>query len=192
MIDGENNQLGVLPREEALEKARAANLDLVEVAPQADPPVARIMDFGKFQYEQKKQAKQQKKQRAGLVKEIRLSMKIGAHDLDYRLEKAKKFLADGQKVKFNLMMKGRENANPKAAMQRVKDIAAQHVPEAEPEADPVRAGRSISMVVAPPKGGFKDDDAKKDGSEEPDGKATAKKAEKPEAPAEADARSDES
>lgn len=137
-------------------KARAAELDLVEVAPQADPPVARIMDFGKFQYEQKKQAKQQKKQRAGLVKEIRLSMKIGAHDLDYRLEKARAFLADGQKVKFNLMMKGRENANPKAAMQRVKDIAAEHVPEAEPDGEPTRAGRSISMIVAPPKGGFKD------------------------------------
>lgn len=155
MIDGDNNQLGVLPRDEALEKARATNLDLVEVAPQSDPPVARIMDFGKFQYEQKKQAREQrrdqKKQRAGVVKEIRLSMKIGAHDLDYRLEKARAFLAEGQKVKFNLMMKGRENANPRAAMQRVKDIAAEHVPEAEPESDPVRAGRSISMVVAPPK-----------------------------------------
>jgi translation initiation factor IF-3 len=114
------------------------------------------MDFGKFQYEQKKQAKQQKKQRAGLVKEIRLSMKIGAHDLEYRLKKARGFLEEGQKVKFNLMMKGRENANPKAAMQRVKDIVAEHIPEAEAEADPVRAGRSISMVVAPPKGGFKD------------------------------------
>lgn len=156
MIDGENEQLGVMSREEALERARATNLDLVEVAPQADPPVARIMDFGKFQYEQKKQAKQQKKQRAGLVKEIRLSMKIGKHDLEYRLKKAKTFLGEGQKVKFNLMMKGRENANPRAAMQRVKDIAAEHIPEAEAESEPVRAGRSISMVVAPPKGGFKD------------------------------------
>lgn len=178
MIDGENNQLGVLPREEALERARAADLDLVEVAPQADPPVARIMDFGKFQYEQKKQAKQQKKQRAGTVKEIRLSMKIGAHDLDYRLEKARKFLAEGQKVKFNLMMKGRENANPKVAMQRVKDIAAEHVPEAEPEANPARAGRSISMVVAPPKGGFKDDPAKKDAPKKDEGSAPDDETEK--------------
>lgn len=151
-----------MPRDEAVAKARAADLDLVEVAPQADPPVARIMDFGKFQYEQKKQAKQQKKQRAGTVKEIRLSMKIGEHDLEHRVDKARQFLAEGQKVKFNLMMKGRENANPKAAMQRVKDIAAKYVPQAEPEANPVRAGRSISMVVAPPKGGFKDDEAAAD------------------------------
>ncbi|MEX2430138.1 MAG: translation initiation factor IF-3, partial [Patescibacteria group bacterium] len=153
-------QLGILSRDEALEKAKAAELDLVEVAPQADPPVARIMDFGKYRYEQDKQQKQQKKQRAGLVKEIRLSMKIGEHDLSYRVKKARTFLEEGQKVKFNLMMKGRENANPRAAKERVKELILRHFPEVKMDADPVRAGRSISIVVAPPKGGLKPADEK--------------------------------
>ncbi len=159
MLDAENGQLGIISRDDALAKAADAGLDLVEIAPQADPPVAQIMDFGKFRYEQDKQQKQQKKQRAGLVKEIRLSMKIGEHDLSYRFKKARTFLEEGQKVKFNLMMKGRENANPKAAKDRVKGLIVQYFPEVKIEADPVRAGRSISIVVAPPKGGLKPADA---------------------------------
>ncbi len=117
------------------------------------------MDFGKYRYEQDKQQKQQKKQRAGLVKEIRLSMKIGEHDLSYRFKKARTFLEEGQKVKFNLMMKGRENANPRAAKERVKGMILQHFPEVKMDTDPIRAGRSISIVVAPPKGGLKPTDA---------------------------------
>lgn len=130
-------------------KAEAASLDLVEVSPNAKPPVARIMDFGKFRYEQDKQQQKQKKSKAGQVKEVRLTMKIGPHDLEYRIERAKGFLAENQKVKLNLMMKGRENANPNAAKERVKEIAKGLAGKMETE--PIRAGRSISVVLTPTK-----------------------------------------
>ncbi len=146
MIDAENNQLGVMQTADALAMARERNLDLVEVSPQAKPPVARIMDFGKFQYEQAKQRAKQKKSKGGQVKEIRLSMKIGEHDLQYRLERAREFLGEGNKVRLNLMMKGRENANPRAAMQRVRDLSGL-IDGAVMESDPVRAGRSISAII---------------------------------------------
>jgi translation initiation factor IF-3 len=123
---------------------------LVEVSPNAEPPVARVMDYGKYKYEQEKQQQKQKKSKAGQVKEIRLSMKIGAHDLDYRMKRAQEFLAEGNKVKLNVMMKGRENAYPKIAMERVKDYA-KLLDGIKIEQEPVRAGRSISLVVTPDK-----------------------------------------
>lgn len=125
-------------------------LDLVEVSPNADPPVAKIMDYGKFTYEQTKQQQKQKKSKAGQVKEIRLSMKIGQHDLDYRMEQAKKFLEENQKVKFNLMLKGRENANPKQGFDRLRELI-DSLDNVKLEADPVRQGRSISAIVTPTK-----------------------------------------
>lgn len=150
MIDDANNQLGVIDTREALKLAEEKELDLVEIAPNAEPPVGRIMDFGKYTYEQSKQAAKQKKSKAGQVKEIRLSMKIGEHDLRYRLERAIKFLNEGSKVRFNVMMKGRENANPKLAMERVKYFVSL-IEGVQIEAEPVRAGRSISAVVIPEK-----------------------------------------
>lgn len=140
---------------EARELAESKELDLVEVAANADPPVARIMDFGKFQYEQSKAKGPQKKPKAGLVKEIRLTMRIGEHDLRYRLQRAAGFLAEGSKVRFNLMMKGRENANPRAAMERVRQYAGL-LDGVKVESEPVRAGRSISMVVTHDKKSRKD------------------------------------
>ena len=126
--------------------AEEKELDLVEIAPNAEPPVGKIMDFGKYTYEQSKAAAKQKKSKAGLVKEIRLSMKIGEHDLRYRLERAAKFLNEGSKVRFNVMMKGRENANPKVAMERVKYFISL-LDNVQIESEPVRAGRSISAVA---------------------------------------------
>lgn len=148
MIDADGEQLGIITREEAQAKADAAELDLVEMAPNADPPVARIMDFGKFQYEQDKQQQKQKKSKAGMVKEVRLTMKIGAHDLEYRMKRANEFLEAGQKVKFNLMMKGRENANPNAAKDRVRQLV-EGLDGVKIEGSPIRQGRSVSIVVTP-------------------------------------------
>lgn len=148
VIGADNEQLGIIPREEAQKLADTAELDLVEMAPNAEPPVARIMDFGKFQYEQDKQQQKQKKSKAGVVKEVRLTMKIGAHDLEYRMKRANEFLAEGQKVKFNLMMKGRENANPNAAKDRVRDLV-NTLDGVKIEGSPIRQGRSVSIVVTP-------------------------------------------
>jgi translation initiation factor IF-3 len=136
----------VISRDDALKRAEEAGLELVEIAPNATPPVARIMDFGKYKYEQEKAQQKVKRSKAGQVKEVRLTMKIGPHDLEYRVNQAKKFLEDNQKVKFNLMMKGRENANPAAAIARVKEVIST-LEEVRMEAEPVRAGRSISAVV---------------------------------------------
>ena len=148
VIGADNEQLGIIPREEAQKLADTAELDLVEMAPNAEPPVARIMDFGKFQYEQDKQQQKQKKSKAGVVKEVRLTMKIGAHDLEYRMKRANEFLAEGQKVKFNLMMKGRENANPNAAKDRVRQLV-ESLDGVKIEGSPIRQGRSVSIVVTP-------------------------------------------
>lgn len=135
---------------QALALARTKGLDLVEISPTAVPPVCRIMDFGKYQYEQDKQQQKQKKSKAGLVKEVRLTMKISPHDLGYRMERAKGFLEENQKVKLNLMMKGRENANPKAAIARVKELAGT-LENAKIEGEPIRQGRSVSVMVTPDK-----------------------------------------
>lgn len=143
--------------------ADAQNLDLVEIAPKAEPPVVRIMDFGKFKYEQEKQQTKQKRSKAGQVKEIRLSMKIGRHDLLYRLERAKKFLEEGNKVRFNLMMKGRENANPNVAKERLKHFAGL-LEGVQLEAEPARAGRSISAIVVLDKKSRKDPEIKEEPS----------------------------
>lgn len=145
-IDDQDAQLGIISLTEALALAETKSLDLVEIAPNAEPPVVRVMDFGKYKYEQEKQRDRAKKSRAGQVKEIRLSMKIGQHDLLYRLERAKKFLEEGNKVRFNLMMKGRENANPNAAKDRIKQFAGL-LEGVQLEAEPTRAGRSISAIV---------------------------------------------
>lgn len=118
------------------------------MAPNAEPPVARVMDFGKFKYEQDKQQQKQKKSKAGVVKEVRLTMKIGAHDLEYRMKRAHEFLAEGQKVKFNLMMKGRENANPNAAKDRLRGLV-NGIEGVKVEGSPLRQGRSVSIVVTP-------------------------------------------
>lgn len=137
-----------MSREDAITKAKDAELDLVEMAPNAKPPVARIMDFGKYQYEQDKQQQKQKKSKAGTVKEVRLTMKISPHDLGYRMERAKGFLEENQKVKLNLMMKGRENGNPRAAITRVKELAGT-LANSKMEGEPIRQGRSVSVMVTP-------------------------------------------
>ena len=109
LIDVEGKQRGILPREEALAIAQEKELDLVEVAPQAHPPVCRIMDYKKFRYEQKKQRnKNKKKQVSNVLKEIRLSYTIGEHDFKVKVRNVYKFLEEGNRVKVSLRFKGRE------------------------------------------------------------------------------------
>lgn len=109
VIDENNVHLGVLPVPEAIAKAKERELDLVVIQPKAEPPVAKIIDFGKFKYEQDKEARKQKaKQKTVEVKGVRLSVRIAQHDLDVRKELAKKFLDQGDKVKVEIILRGRE------------------------------------------------------------------------------------
>ena len=109
VLDENNEHLGVLSTADALQKAKEREMDLVVIQPKAEPPVARIVDFGKFRYEQDKEARKQKaKQKSVEIKGVRLSLRIGAHDIDVRKEQAKKFLDDGDKVKVEIILRGRE------------------------------------------------------------------------------------
>lgn len=112
VIDDAGNQLGVLSKSEALRQAQEAGLDLVEISPNANPPVAKIIDWGKYNYQKTKQLQQQKKQQKSVdIKQIRLGMRIGDHDLEIKLNRARKFLEAGHKVKVMLLYRGRENAH---------------------------------------------------------------------------------
>ncbi len=112
MIDEEGNQLGILSKSEALTAAEEAGLDLVEISPNADPPVAKIVDWGKYNYQRTKQLQKNKRNAKSLeVKEIRVGLKIGAHDLEVKAKKVREFLEEGHKVKYTLRFRGRELAH---------------------------------------------------------------------------------
>jgi translation initiation factor IF-3 len=109
VLDDELGHLGVMPTAQALEKAREREMDLVVIQPKAEPPIAKIINFGKYKYEQEKEARKQKaKQKTVEVKGIRLSLRIGEHDLQIRKDQAKKFLDEGDKVKVEIILRGRE------------------------------------------------------------------------------------
>jgi translation initiation factor IF-3 len=125
-VIGENDEhLGVLPTPVAIQKAKERDLDLVVIQPKAEPPVAKIVDFGKFKYEQDKEARKQKsKQKTVEVKGIRLSLRIAAHDMEVRKEKAKEFLAEGDKVKVEIILRGREKRFGDLAKQVIEQFIA--------------------------------------------------------------------
>lgn len=132
VIDENGDQAGVLSRSEALQRAEIAGLDLVEVSPNANPPVARIVDWGKYNYQKTKQLQKQKKSAKSIdLKQIRLGMRIGDNDLEIKLNKARKFLESGHKVKVMLLYRGRENAHKELGFtlferitQKLEDIAS--------------------------------------------------------------------
>lgn len=150
IIGAEGEQLGILPPEQGLKLAQQAGLDLVEVAPQARPPVCRIMDFSKYKYEQEKREKEaRKKQHSIHLKEIRIKPKIGDHDYLVKLGFVKKFLERGDKVKITLLFRGREMAHQELGtkiLDRLKDDIAD---AGQIEKPPLREGRAIIMVIAP-------------------------------------------
>ena len=116
VIDAEGNRLGVMPLADALDQARQKRLDLVNVAPQARPPVCRMMDFGKYKYEQsKKEREARKKQKVINIKEVKLRPKIEQHDFEVKARNSRRFLESGDKVKVTVMFRGRELAHPEIA-----------------------------------------------------------------------------
>jgi translation initiation factor IF-3 len=150
LIDQNGEQLGIKSKNEALEIAARANLDLVLVAPNAKPPVARIMDYGKYKFEQQKKEKEaRKKQKVINVKEVRLSPTIEEHDFNTKLRNARKFLEKGDKVKASIRFKGRAITH-KELGQKVLDRFAEACDDiATVETKPKMDGRSMFIVLAP-------------------------------------------
>jgi len=152
VIDAEGSNLGVLQTMEAVRLAQEAELDLVEVAPNAEPPVARIMDFGKFLYEQsKKEREARKAQKQVEIKEIQLRPKTNEHHTQFKVRNARGWLEDGNKVKVRIRFRGREITYPEVAMEQLQDIVEELADIAMVEQAPQLDGRTMLMVLAPKK-----------------------------------------
>ena len=152
VIGAKGENVGVISTEEALRLAQEAELDLVEVAPNSDPPVCRIMDFGKFIYERTKKEKEAKRAQTKIeVKEIRLRPKTNDHHRDLKVRDARRWLEDGMKVKVRIRFRGREISYPEIALTDLKSIADELADIAVVEQTPGLEGRTMLMVLAPGK-----------------------------------------
>jgi translation initiation factor IF-3 len=150
LIDGSGKNVGVVSLREAQDMAYDADLDLVEVAPTADPPVCKIMDFGKFQYEQaKKEREARKQQKTVEVKEIRLRPKTTDHHRSFKVRDARRWLEDGMKVRVRIRFRGREITYPEIGLEALDEIAAELDDVAVIEQRPGMEGRTMLMVLAP-------------------------------------------
>ena len=148
MIGADGEQLGVVSLIEARRLAEEAGLDLVEISPNADPPVAKIVDWGKYQYQKmKEQQKNRKKAKIGELKQMRLGLKIGSNDLEIKLRKIRKFLADGDKVKIMIFFRGREMAHKELGYDLINQIITKLEEDATVEQKPQMAGRNLSITV---------------------------------------------
>ncbi len=148
VIGTDGEQLGILSRSQALSEAEKAGLDLVEISPQASPPVAKIVDWGKYQYQKmKEQQRSRKNAKSSDIKQMRLGLKIGQHDLDIKLRKIREFLADGDKVKIMIVFRGREMAHQEIGVELMKRITESLAEDATMEGSPVMAGRNYSVTV---------------------------------------------
>ncbi|WP_201739105.1 translation initiation factor IF-3 [Flavisphingopyxis soli] len=150
VIDENGENLGVMLTEEAMEQAAAVGLDLVEVSPNADPPVAKYLDVGKFKYEAQKKANLQRKtQKTQEIKEIKMRPNIDDHDYDTKMKKVVSFIEDGDKVKVTLRFRGREMSHQELGMALLQRVAEQTNPIAKVEAYPRLEGRQMLMVLSP-------------------------------------------
>ena len=148
LVGADGSQHGVVSLKEALDAAAEANLDLAEIAPSAQPPVVKILDWGKFRYEQTKQlAKSKKNQRQVEIKQVRLGLKIGEHDLQVKLGRAQKFLEQGHKVKVSLLFRGREITRPELGRAILAKVMAQLEEVAVQEQAPQLSGRDLNMII---------------------------------------------
>ena len=150
LIDHNGDNHGIVDTDEARRIAEEAGLDLVEVSPSADPPVCKVLDYGKYKYEaQKKANAARKKQKTQDVKEIKMRPGIDTHDYETKMKAANKFLDAGDKVKFTLRFRGREMAHQDIGMNILKQVEEDLVDVAKTEAKPKMEGRQMVMVVAP-------------------------------------------
>jgi translation initiation factor IF-3 len=162
LVDEDGSQVGIKDTNEAREYAWGKNLDLVEVAAQADPPVARVMDYGKYRYEQEQKAKLARKHQVSVnVKEIKLRPKIGIHDYNTKKGHVVRFLNQRAKVKVTIMFRGREQAHPERGRDLLMRLAEDVKEIGQIESPPLQDGRNMVMVLAPSKNaGVSRDDAK--------------------------------
>ncbi|MDR2136072.1 MAG: translation initiation factor IF-3 [Treponema sp.] len=150
LIRDEGEQQGIMSTLEALEIAKGLSLDLVEVAPQANPPVVKIMDYGKFKFENEKKVRDSKKKQKLLkLKEIRMQPKIDEHDLDFKSKHVREFLGEGNKVKVTVRFRGRELAHTELGLEVLKDVQARLEGDYVMDKAPAMEGRFMSMVLSP-------------------------------------------
>ena len=150
LVDSDGSQVGIKPTAEALEYAYSKDLDLVEVAASADPPVARIMDYGKYKYEQEQKAKTARKHQSQIqVKEIKLRPKIGVHDYETKKGHVVRFLGNRAKVKVTIMFRGREQSHPERGRDLLMRLADDVKELGMIESPPIQDGRNMVMVLAP-------------------------------------------
>ncbi|NOR83089.1 MAG: translation initiation factor IF-3 [Ardenticatenales bacterium] len=150
LIDGDGTHVGIVTLDEALHSAQEADLDLVEISPAAEPPVVRVMDHGKFQYERTKKAREARKaQKQVEVKEIRLRPKTTDHHRSFKVKDARRWLQEGKKVKVRIRFRGREITYPEIALETLSGVATELSDVAAVEQTPQRDGRTMLMVLAP-------------------------------------------
>ena len=150
LIDDTGQNRGVMPFFDAMRIAEDAGLDLVEISPNATPPVCKILDYGKFKYqEQKKAAEARKRQKVVEIKEIRMRPSIDDHDYDVKMRSMKRFFDDGDKVKVTLRFRGRELSHQELGWQVLQRVKSDTEPVAKVEAEPRMEGRQMVMVLAP-------------------------------------------
>lgn len=150
VIDSNGEQIGIMPIKKALKLAQEKQLDLVKVAPQAKPPVCRIMDYGKYKYEQSKKEKEaRKKQKIINIKEIRMSPKIEEHDFQVRVRNAQRFINDGDKVKVTIRFRGREIAHTDLGQEVLEKMAEELRDIALVEKKPKVEGKNMVMILSP-------------------------------------------
>ena len=163
-----------MPIKKALEIARDAELDLVEVSPNANPPVCRVMDFGKFIYERAKKEREARKAQTKIeMKEIRLRPKTNAHHRSFKVRDARRWLEDGMKVKVTIRFRGREMDYPEIALEDLKEIALELSDVSAVEQAPQMEGRTMLVVLAPAKGGTKKKEKADKSTEQEEAKATS-------------------
>jgi len=168
LIDEDGSQLGIKPTREAMQYAFDKGLDLVEVASQADPPVARVMDYGKYRYEQEQKAKLARKHQTQInIKEIKLRPKIGVHDYNTKKGHVERFLNQRAKVKVTIMFRGRETSHPERGRDLLMRLAEDVSEIGQIESQPLLDGRNMVMVLAPTKNaGIKREDAENENIEQ--------------------------
>lgn len=148
VIGPDGDQLGIMSLSEALKVAENAGVDLIEISPNADPPVVKVVDWGKYQYQKmKEQQKSKKNSKTAELKQMRMGLKIGANDLDIKLRKIREFLVSGHKVKILIFFRGREMAHQELGYEMIDRIINQLEDDAILEQKPQMAGRNLSIVI---------------------------------------------
>jgi translation initiation factor IF-3 len=150
VIGPKGEQLGVMPLHEALKQVEALDIDLVEVAAEAQPPVCRMMDYGKFRYEQKKRSQgAAKKHTLVEIKEVKMGSRTDSHDVEHKVRNIRKFIEEGQRVKVSVFFRGREITHPELGRQMLKGVVTQVQDIAKVDIEPRLEGRNMAMLLTP-------------------------------------------